>query len=299
MKTKKILMFGMFLFYIPIAGAQIVAPFTQNKAIKKELREADSLRRQNESVKTNSLVVSAVRSRPNFGWMPLRNKGGLRQLYDQGALTPAQAISFSTILRDSANAPTSYVEVLSFIPNTSELKVALGLQLTAAEASDTTQTPEDIALQKLMNKGGNISLSFSRPFYYVEKDERFFIVDVETAFFLDVTNVNRQIYNPGAGAQLNIRADLRLMTKETENKRQAGDLFRLGIRGGFTQNLFNSRYAEENDIIKEFNSVSYGTVEVYVGLFFLDLRYSYVISGNEIFDDRRNVVSLGIVPIKF
>jgi len=260
---------------------QIVSPYSQNNYAK------------------NQLGMTKADYKAAYGFFPFSGLNELQNMYDESKFNPPNSVKFSSFSSDSLNSYGSFIEVLSFIPKESFFKVGISVQMNNSSTSDSTQTVQDIAIQKLMNNGGNISVSFERPIYYNEfygDGISFFLVDIALVGFADIKEVNSTIYNPGMGAQFKLNSDFRIYVNESA--RQNGNLFRIGTKLGFTQNLFNKEYTEQNTSM-DIGSIGYGMFEFYLGLAFFDISVGRVISSNAVFDDRKTFVNLSIVPVKF
>jgi hypothetical protein len=232
-----------------------------------------------------------------FGWFPFQKENELQILYDRGALSAPNSISLSSVLRDSINANSSFVEFLSFIPKESYFKLGASLLLTSEE-KDSSNNPQDVALQKLVNGGGNLSLNLSKPIYYNEfYKSNYFLVNATLSGFADIGAVNKKIYNPSAGLQFNLDSDFRIFSEGTSS--QNGNLFRSGFKLGFTKNFFNVNYYENSDELKGLRNVAFGRVEFYLGLAFLDIKYSHILSGEKLFESRKSILEISIMPVKF
>jgi len=232
-----------------------------------------------------------------FGFLPFKGEDELKTFYDSSAVfNTINKVSFFNLLDTDGDNLTSFVEVLSYVDTKSKFKANLSVQLTDTEKSDTTSTTENIAVQKLLTSGGNIAVGLNRPIYYNEFwSGNFFLVDAGLNAYFDLPYVNKRVYNPGMGSQFRIAGDFRIFTDEN-NK---GKFFRFGTEYSFVQNLFNSAYDTNANLPEIPSSVGFVTLEPYIGLFFIDIKYSFIFSGNEIFDDKKRFVEVSIVPLKF
>jgi len=232
-----------------------------------------------------------------YGFFPFLGENELKTFYDSSAVfNTIDKVSFFNLLNTEGDNLTSFVEVLSYVDSKSKFKANLSVQLTDTEQSDTSNTAQNVAIQKLLTSGGNIAIGINRPIYYNEFwNGNFFLVDAGLNAYFDLPYVNRRVYNPGVGSQFRIAGDFRILT-DSENK---GKFFRLGTEYSFVQNLFNSSYETNTDIPEIPSSIGFITFEPYIGLFFIDLKYSFIFSNNSIFNDKKRFVEVSIVPLKF
>lgn len=233
-----------------------------------------------------------------FGFLPFLGEGELRTFYDSSSVVNAvNKVSFLNLISTEGDNPTTFVEILSYIDAKSRFKAFLNVQLTDTEAADTTNTTQNVAVQKLLTSGGNISLGLNRPIYYEEFwTGNYFLVDVSANMYFDIPHVNKKVYSPGLGSQIKISGDFRLLT-DSENS--MGKIFRLGCDWSFVWNAFNEEYNDEPDLPDLPSSLTFATFEPYVGFLFFNLKYSIILSNNTIFDEKNRFLEVSIVPIKF
>lgn len=233
-----------------------------------------------------------------FGWFPFQKENELQNLYDKGVLSAPNSISLSSVLRDSLNANSTFVEFLSLIPKKSYFKLGASLLLTAEEKDSSNNNPQDVAMQKLINGGGNLSLNLSKPVYYNEfYKTNYFLANATLSGFADISAVNKKIYNPAAGLQFNLDCDFRIFSEGTST--QNGNIFRAGFKLGFTKNFFNVNYYEGNDELRGLRNIAFGRIEFYLGLAFLDIKYNSILSGESLFESRKSILEVSIMPVKF
>lgn len=253
------------------------------------------------SVKKPSDKLAPTGTSNEFGFWPFSGKNRLQVLYDSSsAFNALERFAFTSLINTSGNNPTTFVEVASFVDPGSAFKVDLSVQLTDTEANDTTNSPQNVAIQKLMSEGGNISLGINRPIYYNQAwSGNYFLTEFGVNAFFDLPFVNKKVYNPSLGAQLRLSGDIRLYTNSGENKRISGKLFRAGVEYGAVWNVFNSEYQKNSELPELPGSVGFITIEPYVGLLFFNIKYTGIISSNDIFNGKKSIIEVGIVPIKF
>ena len=103
------------------------------------------------------------------GFFPFRDSLGLQIVYDSQQINGLNMAGYSFPPADLTNAKAKllYVDLVSFIPDNSWFRISLGTHLVQSDAKDdSAKTQQDIALQKLLNGGGNVFLNISRPVYY-------------------------------------------------------------------------------------------------------------------------------------
>ena len=236
-------------------------------------------------------------SSKGYGFFPFNEVNELKIFYDSSSLINSlDKISFLNLVNTEGNNMTSFVEVLSYVDDNSRFKANLNVQLTDTERSDTINSNKNIAIQKLLTSGGNISIGVNRPIYYNEFCKGSMILaDLSIKGYFDLPYVNRRVYNPSVGSQISLAGDFRIVT-DSKNR---GKIFRLGMEYSLVQSLFNSAYQENTDLLIIPSSVGFITVEPYIGLFFFDIKWSFIFSNNSLFDNKKSFVEVSIIPLKF
>ncbi len=240
--------------------------------------------------------VLASTGSPNYKFIPFRAEEELKAFYDSSKVFNAiQRVSFSDLIGGEGNNPTSFVEILTYVDPKSKFRANLSVQLTDSESSDTTTT-QNIAIQKLLTNGGNISFGINRPVFYDELwDGNFILTNTYLNLYLDVPYVNKKVYNPGLGLQMGITGDFRLFT----DGNTGGKLFRAGAEYGLIYNALNEPYQKNTEISELPKTISFITVEPYIGFLMFTIKYTSIISSNELFQGKKSILEIGLVPIKF
>lgn len=226
--------------------------------------------------------------------LPASGKGDLQRLYGSRALNGLQSALISLPTDSlSTRAKSIYVELISIIPKSSVARFSLGTQLDISNLQDSTATQRDVAFQKLLNSGGNISLSISRPLVYTEPyDGGFILLHPSITLFADIPALNEAAYNPGAGMRFNVDFDFRISSVDS------GNVLRFGGAVRTLYSTFNSKYRTENEIDELYNNTWVVSGGLYLGILFFDLRFSFNYSNKaEIFKDRNAMFSFSVIPV--
>jgi hypothetical protein len=276
-----------------LSYSQIVSSFSSNDAkIPKDSAVVNA-----SGVK--SFVPKKDTTKPNFGFMPFTSgENSLRTLYESEEFNSPKNYGLSFIGGDSVNntTPATFIEAISFIPK-NIMKVSLSIGLTSNDMKDTVRAVEDIALQKLISGGGNISLAFERPLFYDEfYSGSFLLINGKISLFADVPVLNKEIIEPAAGFQGQFNMDFRIY--QNESSAQDGNIYRIGFRAAVIYNNSSDKYAENFNIDRGFSSIAFAPISAYLGLSFIDISYTYIF-GSPFFDGRRSVLKFSVMPVKY
>lgn len=246
-----------------------------------------------------------------MGFLPFRGNSQLRDVFNgregdvSNALKELQFTSVSLSV-DTVNSNSIYVELLSFIPKASIGRISFGSQINQAEIPlDTmgmvqTDVLQNMARQKLMNGGGNFSLNFSRPLLYVpfsSSSQNFLVSNASITCYADVEKLNSTLYNPGLGTQLNLDFDLRLFSNKSEI--MIGNYFRIGAKGRFMYNAFDSKYVSKYQIDRDLNNLAFLTLSGYIGVGPFFIEYGTTKSNKKIFSGVDQMFRISLQPVKF
>ena len=283
----RIMLLAAIVLLCPVAMAQVLAPSLINVEKKAKGRGEDA---QGYKV----------------GFFPFSKPGQLAEVYagkrenSKGVFNELQLTSLSLSL-DSIKANAIIVEVASFIPNSSLGRFSIGTQLSQADISrsDSNRSYQNLAVQKMLNGGGNIVVNFLRPLFFNnnETGSRFCYSNLGVSVFADTKRLNQDFYNSGVGAQLTADLDLRLFSNAST--RMTGNLFRAGIRGRTLLNAFNVKYSESNEIDEDLRNAFFGSIGGYIGFFIFNIDYVYNFSNTNVFAGRESMFRFSIQPIKF
>lgn len=239
-------------------------------------------------------------------WLfPFKGEIDLAKAFDQTqefanvSSLKATSINFSL---DTSNTNSVYVEIVSIIPK-NWCRISLGTQIAQTYLYDSTRTSAEIAYEKLINSGGNISLSFSRPIIYFPAlgvgSNGFFILNASLTPYFDIEKLNHELYNPGAGIFISSDFDFRIINHSLTD-RQPGNGFRLGLNGGWKYNAFNSKYGEKYSIDKKFDNLHIASIGAYIGFTAFDLSISkhFYNSKDVFFKEKSWSINFSINPVK-
>lgn len=249
--------------------------------------------------------ISGMYAKEYSWFLPFKESDkSLENAYDNGSISTLKQVSFRPSI-DTSKTNSIYVEVASYIPN-NILRIGLGTNVTQSSLNDSTKTKEEIAFQKITNGGGNIVLNLSRPLIYFDsfiKDANGFLVaNIGLAGYADIENLNQDIYNPGMGALFNTSFDFRIYNNPySSNEKKKGNLFRIGLSGSFQYSLANEKYNDKNNIDKMFNELAVTSIGGYIGLAMFNIQFTYnIYNKNEsFFDEKKTLLKIEVVPIKF
>lgn len=241
-------------------------------------------------------------------FIPFRMKGDMIKVYDgeydrslKNSFNELQVSAFSFGF-DSSQANSVFVEVASYVPNVSIGRLSLGVQVTRAELQDSlNRNYQTLAMNKLMNGGGNFALTFSRPLIYLgnRTGSLFFTLGAALTAYTDASFMNSGKYNPGLGGQLGSDFDFRFSAPWGERTRQVGNIFRVGIKGRGLFNMFNVKFAERNLVDQELSTSLFGQVGAYIGLFMFNFDVLYNASTAKVFEMDNLQFRFSVTPVKF
>jgi hypothetical protein len=206
---------------------------------------------------------------------------------------------------ETNNASTVYVELISSVP-WNVCRISLGSHLVKADLKDSTKTAQDIALSKLTNGGGNIVLNLSRPLIYTESlnkkgdVRRFVTCGIDLNGYADLSGLNQDVYNPGAGLLCNVSVDCRMINLKSPNG-SPGNLVRIGLTGRNQFNVFNEKYKNNNEIDDQFKNLNITSAGGYLGLgpFNLQYTYNFFNKSGTFFNGKESKIRLEVIPIRF
>ena len=238
-------------------------------------------------------------------FFPFRGYQELQQVYDSDMFSTAKITNFSLPVDSGPTAANSmYVEIGSFIPNNSAIRVSLGSQLVQSDITDSTSEDayRSTAVNKLVNGGGNVVLGFSRLLAYKEfYNGGFFYMNPSVSTYFDVPSLNNKNWTDRAGAQFRLDYELRIIAAGTE--RQSGNLFRAGMKGYFIGNIFGLQYDNtETNVFNKFSTDNYAGISggAYISFALFELDYYYNVGfTSDIFKGHNNTLNLSIIPVKF
>ncbi|MCX7743984.1 MAG: hypothetical protein N2167_05395 [Flavobacteriales bacterium] len=241
-------------------------------------------------------------------FLPFRKKGDMIKVFDgeydrtlKNAFSELQVSAFSFGL-DTSQTNSVFVEVASYIPNVSVGRLSLGVQVTRAELQDSlNRSYQTLAMNKLMNGGGNFALTFSRPLVYLgnRTGSLFFTLGAALTAYTDASFMNSGKYNPGLGGQLGSDFDFRFSAPWGARTRQVGNIFRVGIKGRGLFNMFNIKFAKQNQVDEELSTSLFGQVGAYIGLFMFNFDVLYNGSTAKVFDMDNLQFRFSVTPVKF
>ena len=245
-----------------------------------------------------------------YGFMPFRGENILIAAYN-GA-DPKYNNAFQELQTTSLALPNSnikasalYVELLSYIPKSSFGRLSGGIQLTQADQEDSLErSQQSIALQKLLNGGGNLNLNFSRPIYYkaTKSGKGHTLLNFSSTMFLDGVQ-NSKLATAGIGFIPNLDFDWRLFSNKKSVKgneaRQIGNLIRAGVKGRTFVNLFNSKFEKENAVDKEMKNFAAVAIGGYLGLGPLIWDFSFTADNKGILENRGWMLNFKFQPVKW
>lgn len=238
-------------------------------------------------------------------FFPFRGYQELQQIYDSDNFSTAKITNFSLPVDSGPTGSNSmYVEIASIIPNNSALRISLGSQLVQSDITDSTDTENyrSMAINKLVNGGGNVVLGFSRLLAYKEfYNGGFFYMNPSVSTYFDVPSLNNTNWADRMGTQFRMDYELRLFGAGTE--RQAGNLVRAGMKGYFIGNLFGFKYDKsETNVFNKFSTDNYAGVSggAYISIALFELDYYYNVGfTSDIFKGHNSTLNLSIIPVKF
>lgn len=284
--ARNIILFSIFvLCSIDLLGQSPIRPYNKNDPAPKTVPSLDSL----------SLAATGYSfDDQDLGWFPFNDEDKLKLFYDSSEVVKAvDRVSFQSLI-NSEIEPSSYVDLITFVDSRSLLRADISFQVTSNELQDSVMTAEAIATNKLLEEGGNIALGVNRPIYYNQfgKDTLlYFLADLSVNVYTDVP-INDQVFNPRLGGLVKLSGDLRGYNSPKSN-------FRAGVQYSGAYSFFNSEYTENSETVQLPSRVGYITLEPYIGIGPFEIKYTLIISGNEIFDGNKSSIELTMVPLKF
>jgi len=236
------------------------------------------------------------------GFFPFRDSLAMQLLYDSQQLKGLNMAGYSFPPTDLSEdrAKLLYVDLVSFIPDNSWFRISLGTHLVQSDSkADSAKTQQDIALQKLLNGGGNVFLNISRPIYYWRTNnyDGFLFSNLVLTGFADIEKLNQTVYNPGIGASISLDVDFRLWSWGTQ--RMDGNLVRFGLGGRALYYFANKKYNDENPIDESANNFWINTYSIYFGISFFDIVYQFNTSNSSIFEGKERSLRISFQPVKY
>ena len=238
-------------------------------------------------------------------FFPFRDFQELQQIYDSDKFSTAKITNFSLPVDSGPTGSNSmFVEIASFIPNNSALRISLGSQLVQSDINDSTDSENyrSMAINKLVNGGGNVVLGFSRLLAYKEfYNGGFFYMNPSVSTYFDVPTLNSTSWGDRMGAQFRLDYELRLFGAGTE--RQAGNIVRAGMKGYFIGNIFGLQYDQsESNVFNKFSTDNFAGISggAYLSIALFELDYYYNVGfTSDIFKGHNSTLNLSIIPVKF
>ncbi len=245
-----------------------------------------------------------------YGFLPFRGENILIAAYN-GA-DPKYNNAFQELQTTSLALPNSnikasslYVELLSFIPKSSFGRFSGAIQLTQADMQDSLKrSQQSMALQKLLNGGGNLNINFSRPLYYkaTKSGKGHTLLNFSSTMFLDGMQ-NSKLSTAGIGFIPNVDFDWRLFSNKKslrgKDARQIGNFLRAGVKGRAFINLFNSKFERENAVDKQMNNFGALAIGGYLGLGPLIWDFSYTADNKGLMEKQGWTFNFKFQPVKW
>lgn len=245
-----------------------------------------------------------------YGFLPFRGENILIAAYNgadpkyNNAFQELQTTSFA-LPNSNIKASALYVELLSFIPKSSFGRFSGAIQLTQADLQDSLKrSQQSMALQKLLNGGGNLNINFSRPLYYKasRSGKGHTLLNFSSTMFLDGMQ-NSKLSTAGLGFIPNLDFDWRLFSNKKSMKgneaRQVGNLIRAGVKGRAFANVFNSKFEAENSVDKEMNNFAALAIGGYLGLGPLIWDFSYTTDNKGLLQNQGWMFNFKFQPVKW
>ncbi|OJV16416.1 MAG: hypothetical protein BGO21_26325 [Dyadobacter sp. 50-39] len=220
----------------------------------------------------------------------------LAKFYDSDNASTLAGLSVASIRPglDGSKTNSVYVELLSVIPE-NWFRLSVGTNIAQSALKDSTRSQEEIALQKLTNGGGNLSLNLNRPLLFKGIGKGFLLGTIDLTGYADIEQFNQSIYNPGWGMQINPSLDFRLINQD------GGKKFRFGLMTRYQYNLFNDKYKASNSIDEDFKNLGIYSAGIYLGLamFNIQVNYNAYNKNTEFFKDKTWLLRVELIPVKF
>jgi hypothetical protein len=191
-------------------------------------------------------------------------------------------------------------DALSYIPASSLMYSTLGFSLTQCDFG----TANEVTLQKLLNKGGNIALAMSKPlYYYAHRDGpnsfplsgqgSFLYIIPRLSFFSDIPYLDR-VFGGGGGARFDLTADYHILDFLPVRKDRGPYLLTFGVRANVSLNQF----INAPNIPSPLQRTAIGIGELYAGLGFFQLTFDFNkdLTHTNIFKGRELLYRVTVVP---